>query len=246
MQRALIFILLAILLLPFILRFNFAQRPPLLDNDEMRVELHGSELNVTDKLKGTMETIPLPEGHLQRIIRNKDIKEPPLMGQRINLGVLITGKEETYIVILDSRTLISYPTPTYGGDFLIIDKSRNLLYFYKNKELVKRYPVATGSEVEYTPEGIFKIIVKSDLIRNGPPGQLGTRWMGLEIPPSADKRGPQDDERSPRGLKYGIHGTDEPLSIGNPASGGCIRMHNQDVEELFAMVPLGTMVLIKP
>ena len=38
---------------------------------------------------------------------------------------------------------------------------------------------------------------------------------------------------------YGIHGTNNPASIGRNASHGCIRMRNRDVEELFAMVSVG-------
>jgi len=38
---------------------------------------------------------------------------------------------------------------------------------------------------------------------------------------------------------YGIHGTNRPKSIGKAASHGCIRMRNQDVEELFTLVQVG-------
>lgn len=43
---------------------------------------------------------------------------------------------------------------------------------------------------------------------------------------------------------YGIHGTDEPASIGHSVSHGCVRMYNQDVEQLYPMVPVGTAVYI--
>jgi len=43
---------------------------------------------------------------------------------------------------------------------------------------------------------------------------------------------------------YGIHGTNNPSSIGGYVSNGCIRMHNQDVEELFPNVQIGTPVHI--
>jgi lipoprotein-anchoring transpeptidase ErfK/SrfK len=38
---------------------------------------------------------------------------------------------------------------------------------------------------------------------------------------------------------YGIHGTNRPKSIGKAASHGCIRMRNQDVEDLFERVEVG-------
>jgi len=43
---------------------------------------------------------------------------------------------------------------------------------------------------------------------------------------------------------YGIHGTNNPASIGTAASNGCIRMYNEDVNELFNLVSVGTPVTI--
>ncbi len=43
---------------------------------------------------------------------------------------------------------------------------------------------------------------------------------------------------------FGIHGTKFPESIGTEASMGCIRMRNQEVEELYDLVPRGTQVHI--
>jgi lipoprotein-anchoring transpeptidase ErfK/SrfK len=60
----------------------------------------------------------------------------------------------------------------------------------------------------------------------GPSNPLGTRWMGLNAP------------------GVGIHGTDEPTSIGYSASHGCIRMQVPDAEWLFDHVDVGTTVYI--
>ena len=62
--------------------------------------------------------------------------------------------------------------------------------------------------------------------RPGPNNPLGTRWMGLSAP------------------GVGIHGTDEPGSIGWNASHGCIRMQVVDSEWLFTQVRVGTTVFI--
>lgn len=43
---------------------------------------------------------------------------------------------------------------------------------------------------------------------------------------------------------YGIHGTDEPSSIGRGASHGCVRVRNEDAELLYRLVPIGTPVFI--
>lgn len=156
---------------------------------------------------------------------------------------------------LNNKLVISsYPAAPNRGKYIIIDKGTNTLYFYNNGHLLKHYPVATGRDLAFTPEGKFTIAQKAILIPNDKTHptpkehnpQLGSRWLGLDVPPQADKREPASDSRAPKGLKYGIHGTDDPSSIGKHVSGGCIRMHNQDVNELYEQVDLGTIVEIRP
>ena len=151
--------------------------------------------------------------------------------------------------------LYSYPAAPSEGKYIIIDKTANTLYFYDNRRLIKRYPVATGKDPTFTPEGKFTIAQKAILIPIGensssltpdePNPQLGSRWIGLDIPPQADKRQPNSDSRAPAGLKYGIHGTDDPSSIGKHISGGCVRMHDHHVQELYEQVEVGTVVEIR-
>lgn len=136
---------------------------------------------------------------------------------------------------------IEFKSEIPGGDFIIINKSNNTLYHFKGKEIIKKYPVATGKSVEYTPEGKFTIVVKhinptwggagvSKPIKGGAPNNpLGKRWMGLSI------KG---------GGSYGIHGNANQGSIGTYASLGCVRMFNEDVESFYEIIPIGTPVWI--
>jgi lipoprotein-anchoring transpeptidase ErfK/SrfK len=93
---------------------------------------------------------------------------------------------------------------------------------YRNGRFFKAYPVATGKPTTPTPIGTFTI--KNKQINPG--GPYGTRWMGLTAP------------------SYGIHGTNNPASIGFAASNGCVRMFNKDVEDLFNYVGVGVVVRI--
>jgi len=99
--------------------------------------------------------------------------------------------------------------------------------------VTKIYPVAVGAASTPSPTGSFTVAARlTDPTWYGPrkvvpPGKrnpLGPRWIGLS------RKG------------YGIHGTSNPRSIGRPASHGCIRMRNADVEELFALVAVGDAV----
>lgn len=127
------------------------------------------------------------------------------------------------------------------GNFIIINKDSNTLYHLSNREIIDKYPVATGKELKYTPEGKFTIVTKFvnpawggagryKPIKGGDPNNpLGTRWMGLNI------RG---------GGVYGIHGNSDENSIGRYVSLGCVRMFNEDVEALYDLIDYGTPVWI--
>jgi len=113
--------------------------------------------------------------------------------------------------------------PEAGTNLVILRSSRKLQH-YSGSTLKNTYPVAVGKASTPTPLGSYKVVNK---ILN--PGDiLGTRWMGLDIP----------------GGNYGIHGTNNPSSIGKFISLGCIRMQNYDVEGLFPQVNIGTPVTI--
>lgn len=130
---------------------------------------------------------------------------------------------------------VSPPPPLVQGDHLLINKTLNRLYFYRGTYPPQTYRIATGKTPGLTPEGWFIIINKHKNPGGGEKVQenpFGSRWMGLKIPGHED------------GLKYGIHGTNEPESIGTYASGGCIRMENREVEELYQKVEKNTPVFI--
>lgn len=126
-----------------------------------------------------------------------------------------------------------------------IKKSTNTLGLYQNGTMEREYPVATGKSPALTPEGTFSVVFKTTcpgwtnpqtqafIAGCTPSNPLGTRWIGLGVGET-------------KGRTYGIHGTNRPESIGSYISLGCVRMQNQDVEELYPLIHLGTMVTIEP
>lgn len=111
-----------------------------------------------------------------------------------------------------------------AGTNILIHTGLRRLYLRRGTQVLAEYPVAVGKPSTPTPTGCYAI---SNKILN-PGGVLGTRWMGLNIP----------------GGNYGIHGTNNPSSIGKAVSRGCIRMYNHDVEHIFSRVSIGTPVCI--
>ena len=106
---------------------------------------------------------------------------------------------------------------------IIVDLSQRMLYLLEDNIVVRGFPVGIGSVLNQSPEGEYTIINK----QANPGGPYGAFWMGLSKP------------------HYGIHGTNNPSSIGKRVSRGCIRMYNADVLTLSRMVSVGTRVTIR-
>ena len=125
--------------------------------------------------------------------------------------------------------------PTYKLS-VVVDKSQNTLILKGDEDVLKTYIVSTGKN-NSTPVGVFKITDKlvnptwyrpdGRVIPFGDPANLlGVRWMGIS------KKG------------YGIHGTTDPEKLGQQVTDGCVRMKNEDVEELYGFLTPGTEVTL--
>lgn len=142
------------------------------------------------------------------------------------------------LIILFSVTALTAAAPNRE---IIINVPGFTLYVYENGIPTHSYPIAIGDVLRPSVLGQTQIINRvvnptyypprwweRDLepIPPGPENPVGTRWLGLGFP------------------GYGIHGTNQPDSIGGAASAGCIRMFNHDVEELANLVTVGTPVAL--
>jgi len=119
---------------------------------------------------------------------------------------------------------------------IIVSIPDRKLALVEDDRVLRVYPVAVGARVSPSPTGEFKVVSRLTnptyyhpgvVIAPGRNNPLGTRWIGL------DRRG------------YGIHGTNEPRSIGKAASHGCIRMARTDLKQLFDEVQVGDVVEIR-
>lgn len=129
--------------------------------------------------------------------------------------------------ILAAFMCIPLPAARAANDAYIIhvDVEQKRLTLFRGADTVKVYTVATGTWDTPTPVGVFTITHRF----SGEMGGFGTCFLGLNVPWG----------------NYGIHGTNKPESIGYNASHGCIRMNVSDAEELYALVPNGTKVVIE-
>jgi lipoprotein-anchoring transpeptidase ErfK/SrfK len=116
---------------------------------------------------------------------------------------------------------------------IVVSLEDRKLALVEDGQVKKVYTVAVGKPTTPSPTGTFSITrrVKNPvyqhegkIVQPGPGNPVGSRWMGLNV------------------KGYGIHGTNEPKSIGKAASHGCIRMAKKDLEEMYEMVHVGDTV----
>jgi L,D-transpeptidase ErfK/SrfK len=114
------------------------------------------------------------------------------------------------------------PEPSAIPYSISVSLGSKRLSLFRSGRLVKTYPVGIGKMLTQTPVGEYVIVNREP----NPGGPFGVMWLSLSR------------------LGYGIHGTNNPASIGKEVSKGCIRMYNKDVLELARQVPNGTRVKI--
>lgn len=106
---------------------------------------------------------------------------------------------------------------------IFVDVEESKLYLFENGNLVNTYKCSGGKWSTPSPIGTWRIINKAKWGEG-----FGGSWMGLNVPWG----------------DFGIHGTLEPDSLGWASSHGCIRMDNNEVSELYKIIPIGTKVTI--
>jgi lipoprotein-anchoring transpeptidase ErfK/SrfK len=129
--------------------------------------------------------------------------------------------------------------PLPGDPFVIVNKQTNEIALINENRVQTVVSAATGKTENLTPEGLFTITVKApepyyrkkDIPGGDPQNPLGSRWIGF-------------DAENTDGRTYGIHGTNDPASIGKKISQGCVRLQNEAVESLYDYIPVGTKILI--
>jgi lipoprotein-anchoring transpeptidase ErfK/SrfK len=141
------------------------------------------------------------------------------------------------------RREVDYPASGKIGS-IVIDTPNHYLYLITAPGHAMRYGIGVGRP-GFTWSGHKTISRKAE-------------WPGWTPPPEMMKRRPDlprhmdggpDNPLGARALylgssMYRIHGTNEPWTIGQNVSSGCIRMMNEDVIDLYQRVPVGAPVTI--
>lgn len=141
------------------------------------------------------------------------------------------------------RQSVSYNGP-HGPGTIIIDTPNRFLYLVQPGGTAMRYGIGVGRP-GFEWAGVKSITRKAEWPDWRPPAQMLKRRPDL---PHFMKGG-EDNPLGARALYLGsslyrIHGTNEPHTIGEAVSSGCIRMVNDDVIDLYGRVRVGTRVIV--
>ena len=133
------------------------------------------------------------------------------------------------------------PSAESSAQLVLSLSQRSLEVRYADQPAV-RYEVAVGQADWQTPTGEFQVVNKienpawqhpitKDEVPPGPDNPLGARWIGFWSDGQA---------------QIGFHGTNQEELIGEAVSHGCVRMRNQDIQDLYQRVEVGTAVKVEP
>jgi lipoprotein-anchoring transpeptidase ErfK/SrfK len=145
-----------------------------------------------------------------------------------------------------THALRSKVTPATLGPTIVVNVDTNTLDLYDGFRVVRTWDVATAKPGWITPSGEWTIYRKAEnptwynpaldswgaslpaVVPGGPGNPMGTRALYITAP----------------GL-IRIHGNGQTYTVGRYVSHGCIRMINEQIEELYELVPVGTKVIIR-
>ncbi|MCU1299004.1 MAG: ErfK/YbiS/YcfS/YnhG [Acidobacteriaceae bacterium] len=155
-----------------------------------------------------------------------------LVSGLIALAVTLTNRA----IAQDQASQLATTASTRIRRQIVVSLTDRKLAVLEDGKILRIFPVAVGAPISPSPQGEFEIVSRvanptyyhsGTTVPAGNDNPVGPRWMGL------NQKG------------YGIHGTNQPHSIGHAASHGCIRLRNSDVVKLFEMVRTGDTVEIR-
>jgi lipoprotein-anchoring transpeptidase ErfK/SrfK len=143
------------------------------------------------------------------------------------------------------RQVVDYRTDEAPGT-VIVDTPNTYLYLVLGNGKAMRYGIGVGRE-GFTWSGVKQVVRKAQWPDWHPPQDMLARQPYL---PRFMAGGPGNPLGARAmylgGTVYRIHGTNNPASIGQQVSSGCIRLTNDDVADLYERVPVGAKVIVLP
>ena len=142
---------------------------------------------------------------------------------------------------------------------LVLDRQHRQLLVLNDGVLTRRFPAAVGTVGWETPAGRFRVMqkVKEPVWTHPVSGQkrgpqdatnpLGSRWIGFYRDCKGREGWDGEQYLDIEGCTVaGFHGTPYRWTVGRAVSHGCVRLYEENVQEIFEMVRVGTPVTVLP
>jgi L,D-transpeptidase ErfK/SrfK len=198
----------------------------------------------TASITGSVRAYEVADGDTLTSVAARFGVEPRILASDNGLGANVRLRTGDTLIV-DDRHVVPPAIP----EGIVLNVAQRMLFVFVNHQAVRAFPVAVGSPSWPTPVGRFDVLVKEidpvwdvpnsiqqEMAREGrpvltkvPPGPdnpLGNRWLALSA------------------AGVGIHGTNQPSSIYRFSTHGCIRLHPDDMLDLFNLVDVGAVVEI--
>ncbi len=141
------------------------------------------------------------------------------------------------------KQVVPYSGPEKPGT-IVIDTPHRFLYLVQENGTAMRYGIGVGKP-GFSWAGVKNISAKKEWPDWVPPPEMLQRRPDLPAWMAAGPENPLGARAMYLGSSlYRIHGSNEPWTIGQAVSSGCIRMRNEDVVDLYERVKIGTKVVV--
>ena len=143
------------------------------------------------------------------------------------------------------RQIVNYASNEAPGT-VIIDTPHTVLYYVLSNGKAIRYGIGVGRQ-GFTWSGVKQVARKAEWPDWYPPQEMIARQPYLPRMVAGGPGNPLGARAMYLGsTQYRIHGTNDPTTIGKHVSSGCIRLTNEDVEDLYSRVQIGTKIIVLP
>jgi len=190
------------------------------------------------------------------VVAPASARNSPFTATRRNrpAAVAVAVARPTMPVVMPARSsyagmeVVPYSRPVRPGT-IVISTSERRLYYVLPGGMAERYGIGVGRE-GFTWRGSKRISRKAEWPSWTPPTRMIERERAKgNILPAYMPGGPNNPLGARAmylgGSLFRIHGTNQPSSIGQAMSSGCIRMLNEEVASLYDKVNVGTLVIVE-
>ncbi len=167
----------------------------------------------------------------------------PVTMQEPDPGVDDTGRDAE--LPAEFRRMAVFYRSDYPPGTIIVNTTDRFLYLVQDSQRALRYGVGVGRD-GFQWGGIHKITRKAEWPDWTPPSEMIERQPYLPRFMAGGPGNPMGAAALYIGSTvYRIHGTNAPQTIGQAVSSGCFRLVNEDIQDLYSRVPVGTRVIVQ-